>query len=394
MIRLSSRWLVIVAVALWSAPASAQPLGSFTWQLQPYCNRVTLGVTQNGTLFTLDGVDDQCGATTRASVIGTAFTNPDGTIGLGMSIVMTGGAATHVDATLSLATLNGTWRDSGGATGTFLFNGPGGGPARPLQARTSALEVIAGQFTFPELQITGVGMVPDIRGVRTGGTPAAPAAVLDGDILLTLGASGHNGTLITAPRAGLQMNAEENWTFGANGSSINFSTTPIGGTATTTRVHIAPNGNLGIGTIIPANRLDVVGDIRIGTGVTGCVLDNDGTVIAGVCSSDARFKRDIAPFEPVLAKVARLRPVHFHWRQDEFPAKRFGARESYGLVAQDVEQVLPELVVTDADGYKAVNYGKLPLLAIQAIKELQDRNAALEARIAALEALLTRAPER
>ena len=71
---------------------------------------------------------------------------------------------------------------------------------------------------------------------------------------------------------------------------------------------------------------------------------------------------------------------------DEFPERAFGDRRSFGLVAQEVERVLPELVTTDEDGFKAVNYSKLPLLAIQAIKELKEKNDALEARLAALEA--------
>jgi hypothetical protein len=117
-------------------------------------------------------------------------------------------------------------------------------------------------------------------------------------------------------------------------------------------------------------------------------------VLTGVCASDARFKRDITPFRPMLDKVAALRPVQFFWRADEFPARAFGARESYGLVAQDVERVLPELVSTDADGYKAVNYSRLPLVALQAIKELkaahEARTSALEQRLAELEAELKR----
>lgn len=128
----------------------------------------------------------------------------------------------------------------------------------------------------------------------------------------------------------------------------------------------------------------------MGTGTTGCVRDRDATVIAGVCSSDLRFKRDVVSFGPALDRVAALRPVHFHWRAAEFPAQAFGTRESYGLIAQEVEAVLPELVTTDADGYKAVNYSKLPLLAIQAIRELKERNDALERRLAALEARLSR----
>ena len=72
-----------------------------------------------------------------------------------------------------------------------------------------------------------------------------------------------------------------------------------------------------------------------------------------------------------------------------FPAAGFGPDREAGLLAQEVEQVLPELVTTNADGYKAVNYSQLPLLAIQAIKELKARNDELEASVAALAARLT-----
>jgi hypothetical protein len=70
--------------------------------------------------------------------------------------------------------------------------------------------------------------------------------------------------------------------------------------------------------------------------------------------------------------------VHFDWRASEFPERHFGDSRAYGLIAQEVEQVLPELVVTDQDGYKAIDYTKLPLLTIQAIKELKERVAELE----------------
>jgi len=49
--------------------------------------------------------------------------------------------------------------------------------------------------------------------------------------------------------------------------------------------------------------------------------------------------------------------------------------------------VLPELVETDSDGYKAVNYSQLPLLTIQAVKELKAENDALKQRVAELERL-------
>ena len=89
--------------------------------------------------------------------------------------------------------------------------------------------------------------------------------------------------------------------------------------------------------------------------------------------------------------------MHYYWRAQEFPGKSFGDEQAYGLIAQDVEAVLPELVSTDAQGFKAVDYAKLPLLAIQALGELKRTHDALqrahdalrtavEARIATLEA--------
>ena len=117
------------------AVVSAQPLGTFRWQLQPYCNVVSLTVTQVGAQYRVEGTDDQCGAgRDLASAIGMAFQNPDGTIGFGLTIVVApGGAAVNIDAEISLATLSGTWRDSTGATGTFAFRtGAGtGGTPRP-----------------------------------------------------------------------------------------------------------------------------------------------------------------------------------------------------------------------------------------------------------------------
>jgi hypothetical protein len=112
----------------------AQPLGTFRWQLQPYCNIVTVAVTQNGGVYRLEGTDDGCGAQS-ASVIGTAFLNADGSVGIGLNVVAApGGQPFPVSATLSLATLGGTWTDEAGHTGAFVpiaGAGTGGGP-RPL----------------------------------------------------------------------------------------------------------------------------------------------------------------------------------------------------------------------------------------------------------------------
>jgi hypothetical protein len=390
-VRVAAGCLVVAVGVVASTDAAAQPLGTFSWQLQPYCNVVTVNVTQTGAVYTLDGFDNQCNAGTRAAVLGTAFVNPDGTIGLGFSTVATpGGNPTHVDATIDLASLSGTWRDSAARAGTFAFGANAAGAPRPLGARSAPLEIATAVPTVPELQLTGIGLVPDILAVRSGGSPAGgPAATLNGDVLLRIDAAGYDGTGFTAPRATIELSASETWAPGDNGTTMAFRTTANLGTAPATRLAISGLGRVGIGTTVPQDLLDVNGDIRVGTGTTGCVRDNDATVIAGTCSSDARFKREVTAFEPVLEKLAGLRPVHFKWRATEFPAKAFGDRRSYGLVAQEVEDVLPDLVTTDPDGYRAVNYSKLPLLAVQAIRELKARNDALEAANAALAAAQT-----
>lgn len=123
-------------LAVSSPPLAAQggALGTFRWQLQPFCNVVTVTITQVGGVYRLEGTDDLCGGTRAGSVVGMAFPNPDGSIGVGFTTVVPGtGAGLHTDAAISLNTLGGAWRDSSGNVGSFVLT-PGastGGAARP-----------------------------------------------------------------------------------------------------------------------------------------------------------------------------------------------------------------------------------------------------------------------
>jgi hypothetical protein len=180
---------------------------------------------------------------------------------------------------------------------------------------------------------------------------------------------------------------------GASAGDVSFSTA-IGVNAEVGQDHALVLGgtglafvDVGIGTGTPDERLQVVGDIKIGVNSSGpgCVKNYAGTQIAGACSSDLRLKTDIRPFGSVLDKVAQLQPVHYTWRASEFPTYHFGDGVNAGLIAQDVERLFPELVSTDEHGFKAVNYSELPLLAIAAVKELKAENDALGTRNRALE---------
>ena len=144
------------------------------------------------------------------------------------------------------------------------------------------------------------------------------------------------------------------------------------------------------GTPTAADRLQVFGDIRVGdSGTNGCVKNFAGTQLTGTCVSDRRFKRNITPFGSALNQLTALQPVHFYWRAAEFPDRHFGETQAYGLIAQDVERIFPELVVTGEDGFKQVDYSKLPLLTIQAVKELKAQNDDLRSQNDALKNRVT-----
>ena len=97
-------------------------------------------------------------------------------------------------------------------------------------------------------------------------------------------------------------------------------------------------------------------------------------------SSDSRLKKDIESMEPVLNKVAQLKPVTFHY--NDFVGN---GPKSTGFIAQDVELLFPDLVREGDDGYKGLVYDGFAVIAIKAIQEQQKIIDDLLKRIEALE---------
>ncbi len=96
--------------------------------------------------------------------------------------------------------------------------------------------------------------------------------------------------------------------------------------------------------------------------------------IASYSSSDKHWKKDIQPLQSSLEKVSSLQGVTYEWKMDEFPNLGLTKGKQIGLIAQDVEKELPELVSEDKDGYKAVSYTKLTAVLVEAVKELKQEN--------------------
>jgi hypothetical protein len=183
---------------------------------------------------------------------------------------------------------------------------------------------------------------------------------------------------------------------------------------------VLTNGNIGIGTTNPSRPLSFPPSLgekilfypggagEVGIGVYGNELrihsDNPGAKVsfgtqdnAGVYSenalaqrngvyafsvlgslwvngttyaSDERFKQNISPISAPLQKLLQLNGVEYDLKTAEFSKNHFAAGRQIGLIAQNVEKIIPE-AVNEKDGYKGVDYARLVPLLIEAIKELQ-----------------------
>lgn len=282
--RLAALWICVLTVASsFAASAEAQPLGTFRWQLTPYCNVLTLAVTQSGDQYRFEGTDDQCGAATRAPVIGLGVPNPDATLEFGLTIVTPAGP-THVDVKFTVAALGGTWRDSQGATGTLVFNPPSPATGSPRPA--PVVQIADGAITTGKLAVGAVDTS------RLADAAVNGAKVLDG----SLGASDINTTEVQRRVSGTcatgqflqSVNADGTVTCGTDQSSTGTITGVTAGTgltgggtsgAVTLNVDTSVVQSRVTGTCAAGSSIRVIA----GDGTVTCELDNDsGGDITGV----------------------------------------------------------------------------------------------------------------
>jgi hypothetical protein len=94
----------------------------------------------------------------------------------------------------------------------------------------------------------------------------------------------------------------------------------------------------------------------------------------------------------VIDKLGRVRGVLWTWKEEAAELGKIPGSADAGVIAQEVEAVFPELVVTSPEGYKRVNYTGLVGVVIEAVKELKAKNDALERRVAELEKALAARP--
>ncbi|GEM_PF-4941062 len=130
-------------------------------------------------------------------------------------------------------------------------------------------------------------------------------------------------------------------------SNANATGRALQSTGTTTLA--TTGGKVGIGTTAPTEALEVSGNVK---------------ATAFLYSSDRNLKKNIKPLEGQLEKVLALQGISFDWKSND--------KKDNGFIAQDVEKVFPEVVYTNGEsGLKSVDYAKLTVFLVEAIKEQQ-----------------------
>lgn len=228
----------------------------------------------------------------------------------------------------TVANLNGT----GSGPGTVTISGSGAsatdtGYLELSNPMTPAVGTIGGKISFNASQNSGSKTLSSIQSTVTGSG----------------GTNGFGGQLI-------------------------FSTKPDN--SISVNMMIMNNlGNLGIGGA-PAYKLDVFGDANLSS---GSVFRIAGTQICSgsgcTSSSDRRLKENIQPLSNSLEKLLQLQGVEY----DYIDKNKFGDKHQIGVIAQDIEKVFPEVVVTDnKTTLKSVAYDHLVAPIIESIKALYN----------------------
>jgi hypothetical protein len=140
-------------------------------------------------------------------------------------------------------------------------------------------------------------------------------------------------------------------------------------------------GNVGIGTTLPAQKLDVDGAIRLSVLASGTsdylCYSGGGPFVLASCSSSIRYKENIQKARFGLDQVLRMRPVTFKWKERK--------EEDFGFIAEEMARIDRRFVTYKNGKIEGVKYPQLTAVLVGAIKELKAENGRLAAKLVALQ---------
>jgi len=129
------------------------------------------------------------------------------------------------------------------------------------------------------------------------------------------------------------------------------------------------------GALVVAGGVGIQGDLFVGGNINSL---KEITAYYGT-PSDIRLKTNVELIDNGLAKVISLSGITYDW--NELAGNRHGGLREVGVIAQEIQKVLPEAVIEKDDGYLTVKYDRIIPLLIQAIKELSNEVEELKKKI-------------
>ncbi len=236
--------------------------------------------------------------------------------------------------------------------GNIILGGTRGNVGIGTTAPSDVFEVVKNQDSGTLMKVTnsttGTGAYAGLKLQNDGGTTGIGTLNLDSSTHATLPnrLALSSGTNV----AGLDLRAND-----ASGDIRMY-------TVGSERLRLDNIGRLGIGTTAPDEYLVVNNGSSIGK----------YTSSGWTHSSDRRLKHSITPLDDSLSKILKLQGVNYVFNND------VKNKNQIGFIAQDVETVYPEVVVTDENGFKSMIYANLVAPIVESIKSLYQSFKALE----------------
>lgn len=172
-------------------------------------------------------------------------------------------------------------------------------------------------------------------------------------------------------------------------TGIGYNATDNGSSSASMLMHLKSNNTSRFavdkrGNISVSGNTNITTSLGVGTAASGTTGEIRATnEVTAYYTSDIKFKTNIVPIQDATYKIKQIQGVMFDWK-DDYIDKR-GGEDGYfvrkhdtGVIAQEIEAILPEIVAVREDGSKAVKYDKLIPLLIEALKDALNRIEILE----------------
>jgi len=118
---------------------------------------------------------------------------------------------------------------------------------------------------------------------------------------------------------------------------------------------------------------------------TGMTVSGTVTASGAALTSDRRYKKNVSALSSPLESIMKLKGVSYDWKVEEYPEHHFDNFTHYGFIAQEVEEVIPDIVGTDENGWKSIRYLGFTPVIVEAFKEQQATIVSLQEDIKNLE---------